>query len=107
MQNEVISRSRYDSSQTKLQRFPMCWTWPHAAAWPVEPIPIAQLGQSAQEIHRETGTLHDAVAPACDPPQHARHVDADQLAAPLSRLAGDKHGVDVDRVHQVDHRARR
>src|SRR5258708_24387928 len=60
-----------------------------------------------RSIHLEVRPAQHAVAGLLRQAQHPRDVDAHEVAAPLFHLAGDEDGVDVARVHEIDHYAGR
>src|SRR5215510_10099444 len=84
-------RRRMDATASQVSPFP---------ARPAEPrFP------SAEEVHRKARAAQHGVARLGGLAQHARHIDAHQVAAPLLHLAGDEDGIDMPGIHDVHDRA--
>ena len=66
----------------------------------------ASILASAEQVFWIIGPTQDAVARFLHQPQHARHVDAHQIAAPLLHLSANEDRFDMAGIHHVHDRDR-
>src|SRR2546430_510488 len=62
---------------------------------------------SAQKVHLKSSPLKDRITGLLHESAHALRVDAHEAAAPFANFPGDKDGLHVAGVHEIDDRSRR
>src|SRR5205809_4657423 len=62
---------------------------------------------SAQKVHLKSSPAQDRITRLLHESAHALRVDAHEAAAPFANFPGDKDGLDVAGVHEIDDRSRR